>query len=188
LPRIGASHTRLAKNLQKEPTWPAPEAITKKAAELKEKGMVNCYGTRLGRFVMDSWSAATGKKFSGNVGRQSVSFTTEDGNVSTAAWDEFTSSGAFELMAKYAALADTLASAPITDNLFETKRALGRGAFGAVFLTFKKVRSWERSASRRVAHTHTLPRALPLPPTAFAAVRCACVWSRTRGWRWRRRR
>ena len=56
----------LAKNMQKEPAWPDASAISAKASALKAMGHIALYSqSRLARYVMDTWSEATGKSFSG---------------------------------------------------------------------------------------------------------------------------
>lgn len=135
----------LAKGSQKEPAWADDAAVAKKAGELKELGQIALYSqSRLARYIMDGWASATGNSFDGaSNNRGSVAFTAEDdaATAGSGAFTEFTSSAAFELLAKYAALADKLSSEPIAHKLFHEMRPLGRGAFGAVFLVFKKVRA-----------------------------------------------
>jgi hypothetical protein len=118
-----------------------------KAAELKSSGFPALYAQPLGKYVFDQWSDHTGKSMSGGGAdaRASVAFSSEDSAMGNAGdsdtWSEFTSSASFDLLAKYLALGDKLASEEINDKMFHEARPLGRGAFGAVFLVFKKVRS-----------------------------------------------
>jgi len=53
-------------------------------------------------------------------------------------WEEFTATVHFTTYCKYMCLQETTAAEPITPKLFEEMRPLGKGAFGAVFLVFKK--------------------------------------------------
>ena len=160
----------LAKNMQKEPAWPDAAAIRAKQDVLKAMGSVSLYTTsRLARYVMDGWAEATGKSFSSGGGasaaRASVAFTSAEENCSSGsdAWDEFTGTAAFETLSKYTALADKLASEPTTHKLFAEARPLGRGAFGAVFLVFKKVRMLPLSLRPTVDHGALTTALLPSP-------------------------
>ena len=111
----------LAKSLQTEPKWPASEIIQAKRKALAEAGEASAYGTDLGRYVMDIWARAAGMRW-----------------PSDAVWTAFVESKAFDLFAKYEALADSTAGVPAVHKQFSEARALGRGAFGVVFLVFKK--------------------------------------------------
>ena len=117
----------LVKSLQKEPSWADADEMATKQSEIKSNGEAATYNTRLGKYLMDEWSTsargATFDKFSGS---------------SSDAWDTFTTSTTFKLLAKYAALGDKVSKEPATNKQFVEARALGRGAFGVVFLVFKK--------------------------------------------------
>ena len=117
----------LVKSLQKEPSWADADEMATKQSEIKSNGEEATYNTRLGKYLMDEWSTsargATFDKFSGS---------------SSDAWDAFTTSTTFKLLAKYAALGDKVSKEPATNKQFVEARALGRGAFGVVFLVFKK--------------------------------------------------
>lgn len=164
---------------------------------------------------MDEYTSVTGKKFAagGSSSKASVAFTedTGSGDSLTGAWEEFCGTAAFQLMAKYMALADKLAKEPITHKQFAEQRPLGRGAFGAVFLVFKKARTDQHTTrnsridASRAWHRHTPPRTWtvegwmctdvaareesaaahglrPLPDTTTSA------WHRTQAWPWPPRR
>ena len=106
----------------------------------------------------------------------------EEGGVGASAedaavWEEFTASSTFELLAKYMALGEKLGKEDIAHKLFSEARPLGKGAFGAVFLVFKKVCEIARVAlSSPLAFFSALFFTQPL------------VARRTPRWLWPRRR
>ena len=98
----------------------------------------------LGKYIFNEWSDASGIAVGGGGGgggRASVAFSSDSiGSANdAAAWDGFKASAAFDLYAKYMALGDKLAAEKISHSLFAEARPLGKGAFGAVYLVFKKV-------------------------------------------------
>jgi len=116
----------LAPNLQKPPKWAdfQGESDAKKA-EFSGMSGWDCYSSgELCKGVIKMWGKDKG-----------LALTKEGVD---AKWDEFKASKAMDVLAKYAALGDKLAKEPVTVKLFEEVRPLGRGAFGAVFLVFKK--------------------------------------------------
>ena len=133
----------LAKAQQVEPAWAPPEAVAAKTAELGSSSLPVLLSMELGKYVFDEWSKATGVSLGGDAGggRQSVAFSAEEGMAqgNAAAWISFKDSAAFQLMCKYLAYAEKLEKEPILHKQFMEARPLGRGAFGAVYLVFKKV-------------------------------------------------
>ena len=135
----------LSKGQQVEPQWASADAVSGKASQLRALGPEALSKLRFGAWVMSEYEAATGKSLSAvgapGAARMSVATVPEvDGGAptSSAAWDEFTETAAFQLMAKYMAYADKLKAEPVTHKQFHEARPLGKGAFGAVFLVFKK--------------------------------------------------
>ena len=100
-------------------------------------------GTKLGKFVMVEWAKGSGRDLSQARRRSSATGKSGTPNPPTEAgvnanWEDFKADPAFEVLAKYLALADELARAEPGIKQFEELRPLGKGAFGAVYLTFKK--------------------------------------------------
>ena len=128
----------LGKNLQKEPQWASPPEVEAMKAELKAKGLSGMMDIRLAKHIAREWSQATGNNLGlGNLRMSSASYEDDAADGATN-FTEFAGSGAFDLLAKYAALGKKLGSAKVEHSQFFEARALGRGAFGAVFLVFKK--------------------------------------------------
>jgi len=129
---------------QKAPKW-ADVAAETEAYKAKYGAMEgwDCYNdSKLCSGIMKLWGEKCGYNLAMGRRRSTVSATgpppipTKDGVNGN--WEEFKSAAAFEVMCKYAAYGDKLAKEPITVKQFEEIRPLGRGAFGAVFLVFKK--------------------------------------------------
>eukprot|EP00308_Calcidiscus_leptoporus_P026852 CAMPEP_0119371966 /NCGR_PEP_ID=MMETSP1334-20130426/18035_1 /TAXON_ID=127549 /ORGANISM="Calcidiscus leptoporus, Strain RCC1130" /LENGTH=124 /DNA_ID=CAMNT_0007389345 /DNA_START=188 /DNA_END=559 /DNA_ORIENTATION=+ len=74
--------------------------------------------SELGKYLVSKWAASSGG--------------------STSDFNSFRQSVEFSVLAKYLTLKDATFAAPVKEALFHEARALGRGAFGAVFLSFKK--------------------------------------------------
>lgn len=112
----------LAAGLQKEPAWADEAAVQAKCAALETGGEHALFQTSLGRYIMTEWALSAGMPAFPNQ----------------QAWEGFVKSAAFQLLAKYRALTDQVAAQSVTHKMFAETRPLGRGAFGVVFLTFKK--------------------------------------------------
>merc|ERR1719230_1578804 len=108
----------LSKALQKPPpfaTWQAE--IDAKKAEFSAMSMADIHKMRLGKNIAHQWAEDTG---------------------GDAMSDAFKTSPAIDALAKYYVCCDKVHAEPVSGKQFEELRPLGKGAFGAVFLTFKK--------------------------------------------------
>jgi len=104
----------LMKSMQKPPAFALwKEEIDAKKAELAGMSMESIEAMRLGKNIVAEW------KQNGGEG-------------------EFKESSALEVLAKYLVAGKKSYAEPVNHKLFEEMRPLGKGAFGAVFLTFKK--------------------------------------------------
>jgi len=133
----------LAKNLQQKPAF--DEAVTEeKKAELGAKGVMEVYNTTLGNFCIREWAAASSVDLSAARRRSSAGTVENARSIEpteaglTANWDAFKASPAFDVLCKYSGYKATVLKTPVNDKIFYSSRPLGRGAFGAVFLYFKK--------------------------------------------------
>jgi len=135
----------LAKSLQRPPKFAEWQAdIDAKKAELSAMEGWDCYSKhRMVKNCVIAWAKA------GNVDlslarRRSSAGQAGDGDKPPteggvkANWDDFKASSAMDICCKYIVAADKVYAEPVSPKQFEEMRALGKGAFGAVFLTFKK--------------------------------------------------
>ena len=133
----------LAPSLQKKPDW---AGLQPKTDGFKEKFGAGtgwaCFQTELGMYCITEWAntqgidISMGRRKSSLSGNEQKTPPTEAGVE--ANWEGFKTSPAFDVMCKYMALADEVAAQTPNQKLFEEVRPLGRGAFGAVWLAFKK--------------------------------------------------
>ena len=107
----------LAKSLMK-PLPGTPEDVAAVEAELSAKSLDELKGLRLGNKIIQVMS--------------------ETNPAAVASAEAFKASAGFKTLCKYTAANKVLAKEKPTAKLFEEMRPLGKGAFGAVFLTFSK--------------------------------------------------
>jgi len=121
-----------------------PAATEAMKAEIGGKGVMEIYNTKLGNYCLREWAAASSVDLSAARRRSSAGTVENARSIEpteaglTANWEAFKSSPAFEVLCKYLAYKKTILSESVNAKLFYESRPLGRGAFGAVFLTFKK--------------------------------------------------
>lgn len=139
----------LAPSMQAKPKFGTPDAIAAKKTELTgASAVLPLYQTPLGRYVINNWAAANGVQL-GSERRASVQRKSISGDASLAYsgsapseaslkshWEVFSASPQMDIWAKYLTLYDNTPSVGPGD--FHDMRPLGRGAFGAVSLVFKK--------------------------------------------------
>ena len=134
----------LAPSLQKKPDWAAlqPKTDGFKAKYESGKGWDCFQSSELAKYCITEWAntqgidISMGRRKSSLAGNEQKTPPTEAGVE--ANWDGFKASPAFEVMCKYMALGEDVAAQNPTQKMFEEVRPLGRGAFGAVWLAFKK--------------------------------------------------
>jgi len=134
----------LAPASQKPPKW-AEVAAETETYKTKYSGMSGweCYqDSDLTKAVIKAWAKSKGYDLSLSRRKSAVGMdgpkaapTAEGINAN---WDEFKGSPAMDVLAKYSAYGDKLAKEGVNVKQFEEIRPLGRGAFGAVWLVFKK--------------------------------------------------
>lgn len=134
----------LANSLQKAPKWSEFEPeIAAYRESLGAKSGWEVFGTnQLTKWCVKEWAKAEGYDLSqgrrrSNAGAAAAPTPPTEAGVN-ANWADFKSSSAFEVICKYMALGDRLVKEKPEKKLFEEMRPLGRGAFGAVWLVFKK--------------------------------------------------
>jgi len=135
----------LAPSLQKKPDFNAlADKIEAKKASIGGGSAMDCFGSELGKYCITTWANSSGIDLSQARRKSSLGPGTEvQKSPPTAAgveanWEGFKASPAFEVLCKYAALGEAIKSETPHAKQFEEVRALGRGAFGAVWLAFKK--------------------------------------------------
>jgi len=134
----------LAKSLQKVPKFADWQAeIDAKAAEIDAMEPLAAYEIGLVSKLFKEWGRYNNMDLS--LGRRKSSAGTPDSVFKPptpdgikANWGDFKVSQHYSQIAKYLICADKIAGVPTTAKDFEEMRPLGKGAFGAVFLTFKK--------------------------------------------------
>jgi len=136
----------LAKNQMVKPAFPDPAALDAKKGSVGGGAKMATYSGELGKFLWNAYATERGIDLSKSgmptavTGSAEATYTggapTED--TLGSYWDDFSASKFFDLYCKYMCLQEATAAAPITPKLWEEMRALGKGAFGAVFLVFKK--------------------------------------------------
>ena len=133
----------LSGSLQKAPNFAALDIEGKKAA-VGGMAPMEVIAMPLGKFCMKEWANTEGVDLSMDRRRSSVSAKVDNKTIEptekgvTFHFEAFKASPAFEVLCKYLALADSLGSEPPNAKQFHEARPLGKGAFGAVFLVFKK--------------------------------------------------
>jgi len=136
----------LQKGMSKEPAWPNPEELASAKESYKSKDPMTVFNSPIGKKCMVAWSEATGtslsstrrkstRRASGSELRK-ASITPPSAEALAVHWPTFTESKEYEIYCKYM----FVASKKVNPNkeMFHEMRALGKGAFGAVFLVFKK--------------------------------------------------
>ena len=135
----------LAPSLQKKPDFAAcqPAADAKKEAFSAGTGWA-CYSSSgLAAYCMIEWANKEGIDISMGRRKSSLEGAGEQKAPPTEAgvnanFEGFKTSPAMDVLCKYAAYCEVVTKETPTQKMFEEVRALGRGAFGAVWLSFKK--------------------------------------------------
>jgi len=134
----------LSNSLMKIPKWAEFEEQTNAMkSKLVADGPEACLKSPLGRWILQAWarklnvSLSDGRRAS-SAGAYDEKKPPTDAGVK-ANWDKFIESSAMDILARYTAYGETtLKNKKIGPKEFEEMRPLGKGAFGAVFLVFKK--------------------------------------------------
>jgi len=140
----------LAKSSMKAPKFPDPASLDAKKASVSGGDKMSVYNNPLGKYLLEHFAVARGYNLANaSTGRRASSAALADGDAAytggpptadtmASYWDEFTAATHFTVYCKYLGLVDATKSETITPKMFEEMRPLGKGAFGAVFLVFKK--------------------------------------------------
>jgi len=119
----------LANSLMKLPKWaeeqPKTDAMRSKVVS---DGPAACLASDLGRWILQKWA----QKMSIDLGSPPTAAAVQ------ANWDTFCNAPACDVLARWMAYSNTLKEKTIDAKAFMEMRPLGKGAFGAVFLVFKK--------------------------------------------------
>jgi len=135
----------LAPSMQKPPKWaefqPEIDALKTKFGGMA--GWAVYSENKCNKYCIEEWGKAKGFDLSAGRRRSSAGGAGGPAKAATetgvnANWEDFKASDAFTIMCNYNALADKLDKEKVDKKMFEEVRPLGRGAFGAVFLVFKK--------------------------------------------------
>jgi len=138
----------LNKSSMSSPKFPDAATLQAKKADVSAGSGMTVYGSPLGRYLFRYFANERGYDLSKPkpgaappaLSDGAVPYT---GGVPTDEtmppyWEEFKTSKFIDLYCKYMCLKETTAREPIVPKMFEEMRPLGKGAFGAVFLVFKK--------------------------------------------------
>jgi len=137
----------LAKNQMKAPKFPEPSAVESKVAEIKGGDPMAVWNNPLGKYLLEHFATQRSYNLANASAGQTPPSADGDGGYKGGAptadslksyWDEFGSAPHISVFAKYVGLAAATKQEAITPKMFEEMRPLGKGAFGAVFLVFKK--------------------------------------------------
>lgn len=134
----------LARSLMKKIPWATYQEQTDAAkTKIVNAGPEACLKSPLGLWVLQAWakklnvSLSDGRRASSAGAFDETKLPTKAGVE--ANWDKFKDSAAMNVLAKWTAYGETtLKAEKISGKHFEEMRPLGKGAFGAVFLVFKK--------------------------------------------------
>lgn len=135
----------LSGSLQKAPNFAAlTDKIEAKKAAVGGMDPMSVAKMPLGKYVLKAWANNEGRNLTLARRRSSVGEKVDNHSIEPtedgvkAAWDDFKASAEFGVLCKYLALSDSLQAEAPNLKQFHEARPLGKGAFGAVFLTFKK--------------------------------------------------
>lgn len=140
----------LPKNQMKKPNFGDDAAIEAKKDALGAGGKLDMWKNPLGKYLLQHFATQRSYDLSkASSGRRASSAALMDAEAPYSGgepteetlgsyWEEVKKSKHFHTYAQYTTLKENTKAEPIGPKLFEEMRPLGKGAFGAVFLVFKK--------------------------------------------------
>ena len=136
----------LSSSLQKSPNFAAlSDKIEAKKGEVGGMAPMDVVAMPLGKWVLKAWANKESRNLTLERRRSSTAGERVDNHDIepteagvNAAFPDFKGSEEFTLLCKYLALMDSLKAEAPSAKQFHEARPLGKGAFGAVFLVFKK--------------------------------------------------